>query len=97
MSKFQVETQSLAAAASQVGRSETALSIAHGGLQGLSNIFDPLAGSPAQMSFIDFVTAAGTAADGLQQATTGLARALADAAAAYDIADESAAKSVGGH
>jgi hypothetical protein len=49
------------------------------------------------MAFINFVTAAGTAADGLQQATTGLARALADAAAAYDIADESAARSVGGH
>lgn len=97
MSKFQVETQSLAAAASQVGRSEAVLSNAHSGLQGLSNILDPLAGSPAQMSFVNFVTAAGTAAGSLQDATTGLARALADAAAAYDIADESAAKSVGGH
>lgn len=96
MSRFQVDTQALAAAASQVGRSETTLSSAHSGLQGLSDVFDPLAGTPAQMAFIDFVSAAGTAAGGLQDATTGLARALADAAAAYDIADESAAKSVGG-
>jgi uncharacterized protein YukE len=96
MSRFQVDTQALAAAASQVGRSETTLSSAHGGLQGLNDVFDPLAGTPAQMAFINFVGAAGTAAGGLQEATTGLARALADAAAAYDIADESAAKSVGG-
>jgi hypothetical protein len=96
--RFQVQTESLSAAAAQLGRAEASLGAAHAGLQSAAGAFDPVAGTGAAFAFLAFLDAARAAQAELQQATGGLARALDDAAAAYQLADQTAARSeaVGG-
>lgn len=91
MSTFQVQTEALTAASAVVARSNLDVGQGHAGLKGSSGA---LAGTPAEVAFTIFVTAADTALQSLDTATTGLSRALNEAAMAYQLADQAAAKSM---
>jgi hypothetical protein len=91
MSTFHVETEALTAASAVVVRANSDVGSGHAGLQSSSGA---LAGTPAESAFAIFCGAADTALSSLDTATTGLSRALNEAAIAYQIADQAAAASM---
>jgi hypothetical protein len=91
MSTFQVQTEALTAASAVVVRANSDVGTGHAGLKSSSGA---LAGTPAETAFAIFIGAADNALGSLESATTGLSRALNEAAAAYQLADQAAAASM---
>ena len=91
MSSFQVATEALTAASAVVARANLNAGQSHGGLLGSSGA---LGGTAAEAAFAMFVGAADSALHSLDAATSGLSRALNEAAMAYRLADGSAAASL---
>jgi hypothetical protein len=91
MSTFSVQTEALVAASAVVARASLD---ANAGGNGLGTSAGALDGTPAMAAFAMFVGSAQSAAQSVETATGGLARALNEAAMAYVLADGSAAASV---
>ncbi|HTX32693.1 MAG TPA: type VII secretion target [Solirubrobacteraceae bacterium] len=91
MPTFHVETEALTAASAVVVRANSDVGTSHAGLKSSSGA---LADTPAETAFAIFVGAADSALGSLDTATSGLARALNEAAIAYQLADQAAAASM---
>jgi uncharacterized protein YukE len=92
MATFQVETYALTSAAGIVAQSSREAVGAQGGLSGAAGAVDM---TPAAVGFSALVTAVDDAMTSTQDAVAGLSRALGEAAAAYSLAESSAAASMG--
>jgi hypothetical protein len=93
MSTFQVATEALTGASATLTRGSLDVEGGHSSLTGSGGALD---GTPAAFAFSAFVGAANDALHSLQTATDGLSRALNAAAAAYYVADSTAAGALKG-
>lgn len=91
MASFQVATEALTAASAIVAQTGHDVNQSHGGLLGSSGA---LTGTAAEPVFELFLGAADGALKSLDAATSGLARALNEAAMAYQLADSAARASL---
>jgi len=93
MPHFHVITEELTAASAKVGSSGAAISTAHAGMQGIGGA---LANTPAAFAYDGLIASVNSASASLTRVAGELSRALAQAAVAYQISDQSAADTLTG-
>jgi malonyl CoA-acyl carrier protein transacylase len=91
MASFQVVAEELSAAGALVAASDTELTAGRSSVKGS---VDALTGTPASVNYALLVANVDTVVTGAQTAVTSLGEALREAAAAYALADDSAARSL---
>lgn len=94
MASFQVVSEELTAAGAEIGRNDSELGAA-GNSAGAGG--GALSGTPAMMAYDDFLAALGPAVSSAHASVSALSTALQEAAAAYALSDNSAARALTVH